>query len=117
MSVSDHYSALLTKSTEAFEKLAAEPEDLAAFTKSHNYLADFELLRTAIEERPEAELFALAIREYQFSLYAASTSMYRHASISLRLFLEMSLATVLFSAHEIQLRKWLNGTADISRLP
>lgn len=114
MSVPDHYRSLLSKSTEAFEQLLTDQEAFSEFTKSNNFLNDFELLRLAIDSRPEAELFALGIREYQFALYAASTSMYRHASISLRLFLELSLATIHFSAHEIRLRKWLNNSGDIN---
>jgi hypothetical protein len=111
MSISDHYRSLAAKGTAALEDLISEPEGSAAFAKAHNFLADFEALLAAIKQRPEAEIFALAIREYQFALFAASTSSYRHASISLRLFLELSLATILFSAHEIQLRKWRNSEA------
>lgn len=114
MSIPDHYRSLAAKSTAALENLISESEELATFAKAHNFLADFELLQTAIQTRPESELFAFAIREYQFALFSASTSLYRQASISLRLFLELSLATVLFSAHEIRLRKWQNGTNDIT---
>jgi hypothetical protein len=55
----------------------------------------------------------LAIREYQFALFAAAGGTYRHASISLRLFFELALATVHFSAYEIKLRKWLSNSGDI----
>jgi hypothetical protein len=88
-------------------------EALVEFTKSHNVIADLERMHHAVGDRPEAALLQLATREYQLALYAASCANYRHASISLRLVLELALATVYFSAYELRLRKWLNNTYDI----
>lgn len=113
MPVDTHYRALSANSLQAFEQLAADNPTFSEFIRTHNFSSEFELLRTAIDSRPEAELFAFGLREYQFALYAASMSMYRHASLSLRLFLELSLAAIHFSAHEIRLRKWQNETGDI----
>jgi hypothetical protein len=113
MSVSDHYQVLMKRSANAQHAMLSDQEALVEFTKSHNLITDFEHLHAAIADRPEAVLLQLAIREYQFSLYAASFANYRYASMSLRLFLELSLATVHFSAYELRLRKWLNNTLDI----
>jgi hypothetical protein len=113
MSVADHYGALVDRSKKLLDKMVADDEAVVAFTKSHNFLADYQALHDAIAHRPEAKVFSLAIREYQFALYALSIGTYRHAFISLRLFFELGLATVYFSAFEIKLRKWLKSTEDI----
>lgn len=113
MSITEHYQDLQKRGHEALSNLLSDDERLASFTVAHNYTVDFELMYEAIKHRPEAELIKLAIREYQFALYAASSAMYRHAWISLRLSLELSLAAIHFSAHEINLRKWLQNSKDI----
>jgi len=93
--------------------MLGDQQALAEFTKSHNFVSDFELLLAVIKGRPEAQVLELAIREYQFALYAAASGRYRHAHISLRLFLELALTTINFSAHEIKLHKWLANSEDI----
>lgn len=112
MSLSDHYYSLLDRSTAAFGDLKADSDAIVDFTKAHNFAAEVELLHAAIAVRPEASLLNLAIREYQFSLYAAAIGSYRHAHISLRLFLELVMASIYFSAYEIKLRNWLGQAND-----
>lgn len=114
MTVEAHYKSLLNRSSHAFEQLKADQEVMTLFTKAHNFLGDYEAIYNAIATRPEAKVLALASREYQFALYAAATGTYRHATLSLRLFLELALATVQFSAYEIKLRQWLSSSADIN---
>jgi hypothetical protein len=111
--VTDHYLGLVERSRKLVGDMAADHDALLAFTRSHNFSADFELLRDAIGARPEARVFTLAIREYQFALYALVAGTYRHAFISLRLFFELSLATIYFSASEFKYRQWLGNAADI----
>jgi hypothetical protein len=113
MGIEDHYSALVNRSGDLLRTMAADSDALSALTKSHNFLVDYEVLRLAIADRPESTVFASAIREYEFALYAVSVGTYRHAFISLRLFLELALATVYFSASEIKYRKWVRNSEDI----
>lgn len=113
MLVTDHYLGLLDKSKEVVQALAGDGDALTAFTRSHNFVADFELLHKCIEGRVEAKILALANREYQFALYALAAGTYRHAFISLRLFFELALATIFFSASEIKFRRWGNNAQDI----
>jgi hypothetical protein len=54
------------------------------------------LLREVMAARPEAKVLSLAVREYQFALYALAAANYRYAFISLRLFFELALSTVQF---------------------
>jgi hypothetical protein len=56
----------------------------------------------------------LALKEYQFALFALTNGQYRHAFIGLRLFFELSLAAIHFSAHELELRFWKKDTQDIN---
>lgn len=114
MNISIPYLVLISRSFDCFNDLLGDNEALEAFTRSHNSSSDFELLLSAIDGRPEAEVMQLAIREYQFALYAAAAGKYRHATISLRLFLELALASVHFSAHELYLREWLVRKRDIN---
>jgi hypothetical protein len=113
MPSTDHYLALLDRSKVLVNELSADAEALAAFTRAHNFSADFELLHEGIASRLEAKLILLAVREYQFALSALAAGMYRHAFISLRLFFELSLAAIFFSASEIKYRRWANRSEDI----
>lgn len=113
MSAIEHYTSLIERSLHHFKTMSADEEALAAFTRSHNFTPDFELLREVIAGRPESKVLSLAVREYQFALYALAAANYRHAFISLRLFFELALSTVLFSASELKLRLWLANKSDI----
>lgn len=114
MTVEDHYRLLLDRSSQAFQDLASDQDAMLAFTKAHNFLSDYDTMHRAISSRPEAAVLELAVREYQFALFAACSGMYRHATISLRLFLELALASIQFSAYEIKLRQWLGNSSDIN---
>lgn len=113
MTVADHYRGLAQRGYVLMDAMCSDGASLAAQTRSHNFIADFELMRLAISERPEAELLQVAITEFQFSLYALSIGSYRHAFSSLRLTFELLLAAVYFSAYEIKLRKWIANGEDI----
>lgn len=113
MAAVEHYKLLIERSLDQLKTMAGSEEAVTAFIKSHNFIADFEALRDAIAERPESKLLSLAIREYQLALYALAAANYRHAFISLRLFFELALSTILFSASELKLRLWLANRSDI----
>lgn len=81
---------------------------------SHGYLTDFAALRESIDGRHESPIFDLALKEYQFALFALSTGQYRHAFIGLRLFFELWLAAVYFSANELDQCLWERGDKDIN---
>lgn len=113
MSVCDHYIELIERGRTILEETFKDTESNAAFTRAHNFIPEYELLCNVIVARPEAKVLALSIREYQFALYALAAGNYRHAYISLRLFLELALSTIHFSASELKLRKWLANQDDI----
>lgn len=92
-------------------KCSGATEALAA---SHNHLLDYEIWKVAIADRPEVKMVESAVKEYQFSLFALASGQYRHAFGGLRLFFELMLAAVQFSAHEIDYRLWSRGSKDIN---
>jgi hypothetical protein len=65
-----------------------------------------------LQGRYEVQLLASARREIGFALYCAATGLYAQAFSSLRLFLELSFATVFFSINELEWRRWLNDRKD-----
>lgn len=80
----------------------------------HHAIIDFEQWLSIIISRPEGNLFKYAIREFHSSLIAVLLSQYRHAFMSLRLFLELSIATIFYSANEYLLRRWYSGQIDLN---
>jgi hypothetical protein len=88
------------------------PDLCREFTKAHNNSADLRLLEKFVESRVELQIFKLAVIEYHHALYSVSIAHYRQGYFSLRLFLELSLCCVLFSAHEIDSHIWLKGKKD-----
>ena len=114
MNVVDHYRGLLNNSINAFETIASIHGASEALIKSQNYLLDYDVFKMAIADRPEAKVLDSAVKEYQFAIYALVVGQYRHAFVGLRLFFELMLATVQFSAHEIDYRLWEKDSKDIN---
>jgi hypothetical protein len=114
MNIFDHYQTLL-KNTEIVLKTMAETKNASeALTASHNFIVDFDVFKIAISDRPEVAVLDSAVKEYQLALFALASGQYRHAFVGLRLFFELMLATIQFSAHEIDYRMWAKDTKDIN---
>lgn len=58
---------------------------------------------------PHSRQFEIARRELVVASFCAAGGLYRQAYSSLRLFLELSFASVYFSVHEIERRQWHEG--------
>lgn len=114
MNVIEHYRALLKNSAVAIETMIGTAGASEALITSHNYLLDYDSIRMAIANRPEAAVLDSAVKEYQFAIFALTSGQYRHAFGGLRLFFELMLATVQFSAHEIDYRMWAKDSKDIN---
>lgn len=81
---------------------------------SFAFVADLERWLSVLAARPETKLLEGGIREYQFALLALAQGQYRQAFMALRLFFELSLCAILFSANELHLRTWLKGVRDLN---
>ena len=80
--------------------------------RSHAFVADLALWVKRLDGRAEVVALQSALREYQFAIVALAFGQYRAAFAALRLSLEMSLATVQWSANERELREWQRGQRD-----
>ena len=114
MDVVEHYRALIRNTDTVLEMMVGVDGAREALTASHNYLLDYDALKMAIAERPEATVLDSAVKEYQLALFALVSGQYRYAFGGLRLFFELMLATVQFSAHEIDYRMWAKDSKDIN---
>lgn len=88
-------------------------DDGASQSESHHYTLDLEQWIAALSARPEARVFRGAQHEYHSALLALVLGQYRQAFMGLRLFLELALGGIYFSANELELRLWLRGRRDI----
>ncbi len=113
MDVIENYNYLFGQSKKTFEIMIDKlgPQQLVT---SHNYILDYDSLQEAIKDRPEAAVLNVAVKEYQFALYALCSGQYRYAFGGLRLFFELMLSVVQFSAHEIDYRLWSKDKKDIN---
>lgn len=110
--VAQHYTKILAKSGEALTHLSSDQVRCANFTAAHNDADELDRLSKLVAGRAEEHMYQLARIEYQHALYALAFAQYRQAHVSLRLFFELSLSSVLFSAHEIDAHLWLKGKKD-----
>ena len=110
--IKEHYSGILDKSQSALHSLLNDPDRYSKFVAAHNDADDLDSLENLMAGRTEANMYKLARLEYQHALYAAAFAQYRQAHVSLRLFFELSLSGILFSAHEIDAHLWLKGKKD-----
>ncbi|QTN46418.1 hypothetical protein H7683_01965 [Ectopseudomonas mendocina] len=113
MDVVLHYRTLIQNSEAVLESMI-DANGSESLTTSHNYLLDYDAIKTAITDRPEVAVLDAAVKEYQLALFALVTGQYRHAFGGLRLFFELMLSTVQFSAHEIDYRMWVKDSKDIN---
>jgi hypothetical protein len=109
-----HYRELLANSENALTQLDDDPERLELLATAHNEAVDLDQLNSLLANRPEEPMYELARLEYQQAVFSASIAQYRQAHKSLRLFLELTLCSILFSAHEIDTYLWLRGKKDSS---
>ena len=106
-----HYDALFSAArvvlAESFDGTRSDQ-----MSKSHAFVRDLEDWASELAYRPEIEVLRHAIKEYQLALFSLAQGAYRSAFSSLRLTIELSMATVLWSANERELREWKSGTRD-----
>lgn len=113
MNMLEHYRNLFRNSELVFDAMVGQDGLTEELIGSHNYLLDYDVMRMAISGRPEVAVFDSALKEYQFAMFALVAGQYRHAFGGLRLFFELMLSTIQFSAHEIDYRMWAQDSKDI----
>jgi len=96
-----------------FDQTLAETADQGHRARAVQIVADLGACSAILCERPEKEVFDLAIREYQYALIASCHGSYRQSFSALRLSFELWLAAISFSASEKDLRAWRARKQDI----
>ena len=61
----------------------------------------------------DPQVLEWATKELQFGAYLASIGHYRNAFAQIRLFLELGVSSIEFSANEIFRRKWMSGNRNM----
>lgn len=113
MSLKDHYSKLHQATGQVIDLSFAEGH-AESMAKSHAYIEDLERWLSILRSRKESVALQAAVREYQFALLALSLGSYRSAFSALRLFLELTFASIRWSVNEQELREWLRGERDLN---
>lgn len=114
MNVPDYYQQLNVEAGKIQNSTFSDSDTLASHITSHGFLHDYSTFLNIINHRYESSIFELALKEYQYALFALSSGQYRHAYVGLRLFFEMTLATFHFSANELDFRLWESDRKDIN---
>lgn len=114
MDVNEYYNAVYSACGAVKDAALAQPEIVRSQTAAINFLNDMKQWSDALKARHEHEVLDAAIREYQFALLALMLGQYRQSFAGLRLSLELSLATIYFSAYEFHFREWQSDGRDIN---
>jgi hypothetical protein len=96
------------------ESMLADSDTLICHNKNYLCLERLSSCLKVISGRKESAVFSLALKEYQFAMFALCLGLYRQSFSALRLTLELCLATIEFSGNEVLLRCWLKGQGDIN---
>lgn len=94
----------------AMEEATADPTE---FGPAQQRIHELDRWRGLVSMRPEAIVLQHAVNEATVGLLLLVSALYRPAFMSLRLFLELSLASIHFSANRLELAEWLKGSRDV----
>lgn len=96
---------------DAIELATADPAEIGPIQEKLDALTQWE---RALASRPECRVLLSAISEATVGAFLLISGLYRPAFVSLRLFLEMSLAMVHFSSNRLDLAEWTQGRTDVN---
>ncbi len=89
-------------------------EYVSMMRKNHHYLNDLSKWVEILSDRYEIILLKSAYQEYQYALLSLLQGQYRQSFMSVRLFFELALSTIHFSANEYEFRLWSRNEKDIN---
>jgi hypothetical protein len=105
------YLTLNTAASEVIERATADPTHVG---HAQHRIDQLNQWREALISRPDSVVLQHAISEATVGLFLLVSGLYRPAFVSLRLFLELSLASIHFSANRLELAEWLTGNRDVN---
>jgi hypothetical protein len=87
--------------------------DPAELGRAQDRIQDLSHWRALLTDHPDNIVYQHALNEVTVGLFLLASGLYRPAFVSLRLFLELSLASVHFSVNRLELAEWLDGRRDV----
>jgi hypothetical protein len=108
--IPSYYKELIRTMDLVRERSMAHQGEIAL---AHVAIEDLQSWVRVLTGRPEAFVLSYAALELQYATLSVVTGLYRPAFGSLRLCLELSLATVFYSAHPMALSEWTSAGADL----
>lgn len=110
MDIQEYFSKLNSDSQEVFVRTIFEKEKLG--TLHHLSSCIFEFSDCVLDPQ-EKEMLVTVSAQLESATLNLALGLYRQAFASLRLALEMGLATMYFSVNKMELHEWLDGRSDI----
>ncbi len=105
------YLTLNTATRQAIEQATSDPTNVG---QAQHRIDQLNQWREALSARPDSIVLQHAISEVTVGLFLLVSGLYRPAFVSLRLFLELSLASIHFSVNRLELAEWLSGNRDLN---
>ncbi|MEI8592740.1 hypothetical protein [Photobacterium sp. Hal280] len=110
MDIQEYFSKLNSESQNVFTKTILEKEKLG--TLHHLASCIFEFSDCLLDPQ-ERQMLVTVSTQLESATLNLTLGLYRQAFSSLRLALEMGLATMYFSVNKMELHEWLDGRTDI----
>jgi len=110
MEIQAYLKDINNKSQEIFTLSLQQSEKIG---RAHHFSACIHEFTENINDIHEKQLFTKVCTQLEAATFNTTLGLYRQGFATLRLAFEMSLATVYFSAHKIELHEWLTGNNDI----
>ncbi|WP_053981978.1 hypothetical protein [Marinagarivorans algicola] len=110
MNIEEYLSRLNTGSNSIFDKSIAYRSQLGTAHHASSCIYEFS---ENIADTSERKILQTVSSQLESATFSACKGMYRQAFVSLRLALEMGLASAYFSIYKLELHEWLDGRGDI----
>lgn len=111
MNIEDYYQHIFEDAKTTIDESLKLKNNLA---KVHSFADDILTWYEILKHREESVVLKNVASELQFAAFSLACGLYRQSFISLRIVLELSMATIFFSANELEFREWQQGNYDIS---
>lgn len=112
MDLSQYYLDIFNSSKEVLTKSLEKSEDLG---KVHTYVDDILIWHKLLKDKAESIIIlGYAASAIQVAAFSLVIGLYRQAFVSLRLALELSLSSIVFSTNAFEYKEWERGERDIT---
>ncbi|MFN6262744.1 MAG: hypothetical protein ACK4XG_08020 [Chromatiaceae bacterium] len=110
MNIEEYLAKLNSESNKIFDESVAYREQLGIAHHASSCIYEFS---EKITDNSEKKILQIVSSQLETATFSACKGLYRQAFVSLRLALEMGLASAYFSVHKLELHEWLDGRGDI----